>query len=139
MYKKWPYLKKFLYDNRFLALGAFGASLISNVLTVLIPVSIGKYYNLVFGFESSKSAVLNIFPDSFWTTVPRFITFFLVLVLLKIIAGYLEKYLTGVLGEKLSFRIRNQLFEHQLKMNMREYDEKGIGTEGLWVAGRKVN
>jgi ABC-type multidrug transport system fused ATPase/permease subunit len=135
MKAKWPYLISFLKDHKLLVAGTFCASLFSNLLTVLIPISIGKYYNLVFHFESTKSGILDIFPASFWDTIPHFIAFFLTLVLCKIVAAYFEKYWNGILGEKLSFRIRNELFEHQLKMAMHEYDEKGIGKYLLRYSG----
>ena len=41
----------------------------------------------------------------------------------------------GKLGEQLIFDLRNQLFEHQLKVNMEEYDKRGIGRYLLRYSG----
>lgn len=134
MKEKWPYLKEFLRDERKLVGLTFLVSLLSNIFTVLIPISMGKYFNLVFDFGSRKSGVLDVLPSYLWNTIEGFTIFFVGLVLCKIVLTYLEKYWIGVLGERLAFRIRNELFEHQLYMNMREY-EKGIGKYLLRYSG----
>ncbi|MCB9232364.1 MAG: ATP-binding cassette domain-containing protein [Bacteroidia bacterium] len=115
--------------------GAFTAGLASSMLTVLIPITIGKFFNLLFGFESHKSGVLSFMPRFFQESMTWISVIFLALVLAKILASYLEKYWSGVLGEYLAWKVRNELFAHQLKMQMKEYDEKGIGKYMLRYSG----
>lgn len=135
MKAKWPYLLSFLLDNKFIVLATFFAGLFSNIFTVLIPISIGKYYNIVFYFDTTKSAVLDFLPDYFWIDFTNFMIFFIGIVLIKMVLMFVEKFLTGMLGERLVYRIRNDLFDHQLHMSMSEYDQKGIGRYLLRYSG----
>ena len=113
----------------------FLVSLLSNIFTIIIPVSIGKFYNLVFGLNTHRSRVLGFLPDWFWDTTPRFLTFFIVLVLLKIIFDFLQRYQVSRVGEKMLLLIRGELFLAQLLMPMQIYDEKGIGKYLLRHSG----
>ncbi len=135
MKAKWPYLRSFFSENKFLTLATFLAGLLSNVFSVLIPISIGKYYNIVFYFDTLKSGILDVFPAHFWVSFSNFILFFTGIILLKMIAAFAEKYMTGILGERFVYKVRNDLFDHQLHMQMREYDERGISRYLLRYSG----
>lgn len=128
-------LSGFFKGNKLIITITFVVSLFSNIFTIIIPVSIGKFYNLVFGLNTHRSQVLGFLPDWFWDTTPRFLTFFMALVLLKIIFDFLQRYQVGRVGEKMLFFIRDKLFFSQLRMPMQIYDEKGIGKYLLRHSG----
>ena len=128
-------LANFFIGNKRIILVTFLVSLLSNIFTIIIPVSIGRFYNLVFGLNTHRSQVLGFLPDWFWDTTPSFLTFFMVLVLLKIIFDFLQRYQVGRVGEKMLLFIRNKLFLSQLQMPMQIYDEKGIGKYLLRHSG----
>ena len=110
-------------------------SLLSNVFSIVIPVSIGKFYNLVFGLNAQRSKMLDFLPSAFWDTVPHFLTFFMVLVMLKVIFDFAQRYQVAGMGEKLLMDIRNMLFKAQLDIPMQVYDEKGTGKYLLRHSG----
>lgn len=128
-------LSEFFKENKLIIVITFMVSLFSNIFTIIIPVSVGKFYNLVFGLNTHRSQVLGFLPDWLWDTTPRFLTFFMALVLLKIIFDFLQRYQVGRVGEKMLFFIRNRLFFSQLQMPMQVYDEKGIGKYLLRHSG----
>ncbi len=125
----------FYAENKLFILLTLMISLFSNVFTIVIPVSIGKYYSLVFGFNANRSQVLNFLPKWFWETVPQFLSFFICLILLKIVFDFLRRFWTARIGEQLLFDLRRKLFEAQLIMPQTVYDKKGIGKYLLRHSG----
>lgn len=110
-------------------------SLLSNIFSIIIPVSIGKFYNLVFGLNAHRSKMLDFLPAIFWDTVPHFLFFFLVLIVLKALFDFFQRYQVAGLGERLLLDIRRRLFKAQLDIPMQVYDEKGIGKYLLRHSG----
>ncbi|MDN5211345.1 ABC transporter ATP-binding protein [Fulvivirgaceae bacterium BMA12] len=135
MQTKSKILSDFFSENKPAILSTFLVSLFSNIFTIIIPVSIGKFYNLVFGLNTHRSRILNFLPEWFWDTAPRFLMFFMTLVILKIVFDFLRRYQVGSIGEKMLLFIRNKLFLSQLQMPMQIYDEKGIGKYLLRHSG----
>ncbi|MEM6800932.1 MAG: ABC transporter ATP-binding protein, partial [Bacteroidota bacterium] len=50
-------------------------------------------------------------------------------------ASYCKRYLKASMGELLSFELRNKLFAHQLRLENRIYEEKGVGKYLLRYSG----
>lgn len=98
-------------------------------------VSIGKYFELLFGFESHRAQILDFLPAFFFDTVPNFLIFFGSLVLLRGTFFFIERYNTGILGELMVRDLREKLFEHQLHLNMKVYDDRGTGKYLLRYSG----
>jgi ABC-type multidrug transport system fused ATPase/permease subunit len=103
--------------------------------TILLPVSIGKFYALVFGFEGNRAVLLDFLPKTFYDTVSHFLLLFLVLILIYFIANYFRRYLVASTGELLTYELRNRLFAHQIKLATRIYEEKGVGKYLLRYSG----
>ena len=135
MLTKIDILSSFMKENKLTLAFTFGVSLFSNLFTIVIPVSIGKFYNLAFGLNTHRSRVLDFLPGWFWDTAPRFLAFFLTLVLLKILFDFLQQLQVGRVGEKMLLYLRGELFHSQLHMPMQVYDEKGIGKYLLRHSG----
>ena len=128
-------LADFIKNNKLTLAFTFVVSLFSNLFTIIIPISIGKFYNLTFGLNTHRSQVLDFLPAWFWDTSPRFLTFFLVLIFLKLLFDFLQQFQVGRVGEKMLLYIRGKLFYSQLYMPMQVYDEKGIGKYLLRHSG----
>lgn len=113
----------------------FFISLLSSLATILVPLSIGKYYTLVFNFKGGKSLLWSFLPEEYIESVPRFLLVFVALLAIKFVLGFLQRYLISSVGERIVNQMRMDLFEHQLSLDMRVYDEKGIGKYLLRYSG----
>ncbi len=125
----------YVSSYRWQLLLTFFISLLSSMATILVPLSIGKYYALVFDFKGTRSLVLDFLPAFFYESVPQFLLFFGAILALKLTLGFLQRYLIASLGERIVNQIRLELFEHQLSLDMQVYDEKGIGKYLLRYSG----
>lgn len=110
-------------------------STLSSLLTVLIPASLGKYYDLVFDFNSYRAKLFNFLPFDVGNSIGSFLIFLSILVLLKCLFFFIQHYSVNILAEKLSFQLRNQLFEHQVRLPLQTYETKGIGKYLLRFSG----
>ncbi|MEL6699131.1 MAG: ABC transporter ATP-binding protein [Bacteroidota bacterium] len=109
--------------------------ILSSMATILLPVSIGKFYALVFSFEGQSAMLLDFLPAHYCDTVPHFLGLFAVFIGLYAVTHYGKRYLTASAGELWIYELRNQLFKHQLKLNTRVYEEKGVGKYLLRYSG----
>ncbi len=128
-------IKSFLNRYRFWILGVFLIGVFSNLLTILIPISIGKYYDLLFGYSSKRAVILDFLPNRWTDTLPHFLVFFIFLVLLRIIMSFFQRYYTSIIGEKFTKNLRELLFSHQIDIKQSVYDEYGIGKYLLRYSG----
>lgn len=133
--KKWVLLKRFIALQWKLFVGVLVFGILANAITILIPVSISKYYSLIFEAKSSRAFILDIFPGSWVNALPNFLWFFLGLVLCWMLFSFLQKYITSILGEKFIRGVRDSLFAHQLSVQMKMYDESGFGKYLLRYSG----
>lgn len=126
---------EFISNNRWLFLAAIFFGLVSSLLTILIPVSIGKYYDLLFDFHSKRSVILDYFPESWQSDIPSFLIFFIIMIVLRFAFNFNQRYWTNYLGENFTKKIREELFEKQLLVDLKVYEEKGIGKYLLRYSG----
>lgn len=126
-----PFFKK--HRSKLSVLSLVG--ILSGMSAIFLPVSIGKYYTLMFDFENKRSAFLDFLPDSFFNSVPNFLLFFSILIAIHMLLAYARRYLMASMGERLTYELRNQLFAHQLRLETRIYEEKGIGKYLLRYSG----
>jgi len=108
---------------------------ISNILTILIPVSIGKYYELVFHVNARRVKSLGILPNKFWDTVPKFLVFFSLLIVIRFLFFFFYEYFLRKEAVIFIKEIKDYLFSHQLKVKYAVYKEKGIGKYLLRYSG----
>ena len=135
MLSKKTLLFDFFSENKLRMFVTLVASILSNLLSILIPVSIGKYYDLVFDFHSHRSQILNFLPFDIGKNIKLFLIFFFILITFKSVFLFIEKYSFGSLSERLAYQLRNQLFEAQLALPISIYEEKGIGKYSLRFSG----
>jgi len=110
-------------------------AVLTSLITVLIPVSIGKYYELIFNLTSSRAGALSWLPAEFFSTLPRFMLFLGSLIVLKFIFQFSYRYLTQLLGERLVKNVREHLFLHQLRLDTSVYEQRGTGRYLLRYSG----
>ena len=132
---KWQIIKSFLKQNKLTFIFTLISGLLANVFTILIPVSLGKYFDLLFGFHSHRAAFLNRLPFTFWDTVPHYLKFLISLIFLKMIFQYLQRFYTSYLGELFTKGLREDLFYQQLMIKTSVYDQKGTGKYLLRHSG----
>jgi ABC-type multidrug transport system fused ATPase/permease subunit len=108
---------------------------IANVFTILIPISISKYYSILFETNSNRAFILDVFPGSWVNSLPNFLWFFLGLIVCWMFFTFLQRFNTGLLGERFVKSIRESLFAHQLTVQMTSYDATGFGKYLLRYSG----
>ncbi|HXH17797.1 MAG TPA: ABC transporter ATP-binding protein, partial [Chitinophagales bacterium] len=125
----------FISRNKWLIGGTLCASLLSNLLNVLLPVSIGKFYEVALhDADSVKSRLMEWMPVEIGSTRDFFI-FFGTLIILKVIFAFFEKYGTGVSAERFARRLRERVFAAQLSHTLPVHREKAVGKYLLRYSG----
>ncbi len=132
---KWQIIRSFFKQHKLTFIFTLISGLLANVFTILIPVSLGKYFDLLFGFHSHRAAFLDRLPFTFWDTVPHYLIFLTGLIFLKMIFQYLQRFNTSYLGELFTKGLREDLFSQQLMIQTSVYDEKGTGKYLLRHSG----
>ncbi|MCF6347528.1 MAG: ABC transporter ATP-binding protein/permease [Flavobacteriaceae bacterium] len=135
MKTKWQLIYSFITSNPLLVIAAFLSGLCYNILTLLIPISLGRFYEFNFGFSSQRLKLLEALPFINTESFTIFLLFFLVLILIRFIFEYSNKYVIAIIGERFAKDLREQLFEHQLQISTSIYDQKGIGKYLLRYSG----
>ncbi len=118
------------------AIAVVGLGLVASLLTVLIPVSIGKYFDLLFGYHSHRAQVLDfLLPPWLWQSLKDFQIFFISSVLLRFAFSYGFRLGTAFMGEQFSKYLRELLFDHQLRIPLGVYRQSGTGKYLLRYSG----
>jgi len=132
---KWQLISSFIKSNRLIVIVAFISGLCYNILTLLIPVSLGRFYEFNFGFSSQRLRLLEWMPFINTESFITFLLFFIGLVFIRFIFEYINKYIISIIGESFAKNLREQLFKHQLNISTYIYDQKGIGKYLLRYSG----
>lgn len=128
-------LSIFAKKNKTLFVLAFLTGLVYNILTVLIPISLGRFYELSFGFSSHKMAAFSFLPFLQAPTFKLFMLAFFLLAVFRFAFEYLNKYIISLLGERFTKEIREKLFKHQLQVAPTVYQTGGTGKYLLRYSG----
>ncbi len=126
---------KFIKKHWQLSLFSIVLGFFASVLTLLIPIALGKYFDLMFAYHSRRAQVLDMFPFSFWENMSQFLLFFIFLVVLQFFITYAFRYFTALSGERFSKFLRELLFTHQLWIPLATYEAKGTGKYLLRYSG----
>lgn len=135
MKTKWQLISSFIKSNGLIVIVAFISGLCYNILTLLIPVSLGRFYEFNFGFSSQRLRLLEWMPFINTESFITFLLFFIGLVFIRFIFEYINKYIISIIGESFAKNLREQLFKHQLNISTYIYDQKGIGKYLLRYSG----
>ncbi len=121
--------KHFLLINSTLFFAVMGS-----LLNILLPLSIGKFYEIALHENSLKGRLFNYLPVEV-VSGNQFFLFFAAIILLTGVTVFFHKYFAGVIGEKFSKEIRELAFSTQLKQPMRVFEEKPAGKYLLRYSG----
>lgn len=125
------FIRNFVHRHRFQVAGTLLLNLAGNVILLLLPLLLGQAFAAMFGFQSARGRLLGWAGGSF----PGFMGLLAGVVLLGFILDYHRKRLHGVLSEKLVYDLRERLFRQHLQMEMKAYEEKGVGKFLLRFSG----
>lgn len=125
----------FIRDRKGISILVFALGLFSQLLTIAIPVSIGKYYELAFDLQAQRLRFLGFIPDSLWNTVPKYIMFLSGMIVLRF--AFYTAYQTLLRREAEHYvkSIKDRLFGHQLHIDPKIYKEVGFGKFLLRYSG----
>lgn len=113
----------------------FMVSLTAQLLTLFLPIYIARSYDLLFDVQSHRARLLGFIPEDWISTFEGYSILFMIVLIIRGILDFYERYLTAYLGEiHLSF-LRNKIFAHQLQMSMQVYDQKGFAKYLLRYSG----
>ncbi len=113
----------------------FLLGLSSNLLTIFIPVSVGRYYDLVFSYNSHRAQILKFLPESWTDTVTHFLLLFLTVLILRFVFFLLYRSSLHALGELFIKQIKDDLFAYQLTVVYANYEAHGTGRYLLRYSG----
>ncbi len=110
----WPFLRQ--KSRLIMALILLG--LINSCCTLLVPLSLGHYMDVLFNTNTGKGQVLTLLGIHLPPRLNVFFMFFTALLLLRFAAGWAEKYLSACLGDLYVAKLREQLFQyHQQQLS----------------------
>ncbi|MBA2407975.1 MAG: ABC transporter ATP-binding protein [Chitinophagales bacterium] len=115
-------------------ISTFLANLISSLLNVLIPLSIGRFYQLVLHDNSVKGKLFNALHISL-QSVSEFFLFFVLIIITKSFITFVENFFAGVIGERFSRDLRELLFRTQLSQSVAINQIKPTGKYLLRYSG----
>jgi ABC-type multidrug transport system fused ATPase/permease subunit len=124
----------FMGKNKFLLTAALFSLLLSNVLSVILSVSIGWFYEIVLHEHGTKNRLLKLFPIQF-ASANQFYGFFAALLLLRALFVFFEKFLSGISGERFSRNVRELAFSHQLRHSLTSHRQRPVGKYLLRYSG----
>ncbi len=104
------------------------------LVTILIPLFLGKFYQLEMQTESARG---KIFDDIFGhiNTIGSYFFLFAILIVLKFIFNYFQSFLSGITAERFAKSIRERLFKKQLLTQLINFQKKAPGNYLLRYSG----
>ena len=134
MLKKYGILKVFAVENKRIITVAFLFGLLSIGCTVLIPLFIGEFYQLVLQTNSARG---HLFESIFGhiNSINYFFILFSGLLILRFVFNLLEKYYVGVSGESFSNYLRKKLFNKQIRTDLQIFEARDSGSYLLRYSG----
>ncbi len=134
MQTKKTILVEFIKDNRKVIVSAFIFGFFSIVSTILIPVFLGKYYQIALHRHSARGKMFDVLFGHM-TGISSFFIVFGMLLLAKFLFDFLMKYYLGISGELISKSIRERLFARQLNVKLAIHQKKETGLYLLRYTG----
>lgn len=128
-------VKAFIYKRKSTSVLVVLLGVVCQILTITIPVSIGKYYQLAFNFNARRMRFLNFIPDVWWNTIPKFLIVFLLLIVIRFILFFSYQYILQKEAEIFIKQIKDKLFSYQMYVDNQIYKEKGTGKYLLRYSG----
>lgn len=109
--------------------------LLAQLLTLMLPISVGKYYQLVYDAGANRARLLDFIPVNWWDTVPKFMLVFCLLLCLRYVFYFLYQFVLRKEAELFILSIKNALFNRQLSVNYAVYQAQGVSKYLLRYSG----
>lgn len=113
----------------------FIAGLLARATGLLIPLAIGRYLALHFGYASFRANLLADVPGHWLANGNTFAAALIGLVGIWSLFRYIERYQTSVLGEYLVQSLRESLFDRQLQASPAAFTQRTTGKYLLRYSG----
>lgn len=113
----------------------FAAGLFARLIAILVPLVIGRYCALRFGYASLRAKALAWMPDEWLLQGNAFLLSMLLLVSAWFLFRYIERYYTSLLGEWLVQSLRESLFKRQLEASPKAFAQRTTGKYLLRYSG----
>lgn len=108
---------------------------LANLATLLLPLVIVQTYSVLFDFQSVRGRLLEKFGISWKASFFNWLIILILLILIKALFDFLRKRAQGILIENFLHWLRQKLFVHHLRMEVRQYEERGVGRYLLRFSG----
>ncbi|NAS11861.1 ABC transporter transmembrane domain-containing protein [Poritiphilus flavus] len=132
---KWRLIKGFAKGQKALLTITLLLGFTYNLFTILIPISIGKFYEFAFGFSSHRLKAFGFIPFMDTEDHISFLVVFFTLVIFRFGFEYGNRYGMSLVGERFVKSLRERLFDCQMQIALPVYSEKGIGKYLLRFSG----
>jgi len=113
---------------------AWLAGLISGLATLMIPLSIGKYYSLILNADSARGKLFDALPLSV-EHATTFYLFFALIIILHFTGGFLAKYFADLGATLFAKELREHLFAQHVSRPMHDQRKKPVGRSLLRYSG----
>lgn len=125
----------FLREHRLRVGIAFGAGLLARLAALLLPLVIGRFLALHFGYATFRGSLLQELPESWLGNASSFLVLLLAVSSFWFLCRYLERFQTLLLGELLVKQIREDLFRIQLRTQAEAFAQRNVGKYLLRYSG----
>jgi ABC-type multidrug transport system fused ATPase/permease subunit len=122
-----PFFKPFIIRNKWIFASAIISGILNSSLSLFLPLSLGRFYELVFNGNSNKGQVLNSIGLKLGESFNEFISIFLFLIVLKGVFEYIFNYLQEILGEKFIAETRLNVFHNHLHTELKVLQKRPTG------------
>lgn len=133
-YSKKIIIISFLKENKYLTSFSLIFSFLSTIFILVIPLFLGKFYQLITQSDSARGKLFNLFFGKV-ETIEVFTLLFFILLIVKFLFGYFQSVFSGILVESFSKYLRELLFRKQLESEMKDFERKEVGTYLLRYSG----
>ncbi len=119
-------LQQFVSKNKPIIVLALVSAFLSSLCSVLLPLSIGSFYQVAFGESSGKNELLGRIGLNL-TSLNSFFVFFATLTVLKGVLTWLEHITMRTIEERITHDVRSRLFHAQLNHDFDAFHTKSAG------------
>ena len=115
----------FIRSNVTLFTVTFFVGIAASFFNVLLPLSVGKFFELLNSEESTKGKLIDMLQLHV-DDMRSFFIFFFLLVALRGIVGFFQVYMVSYVGERFVADVRTELFKSQLTMSLKQFEKRHI-------------
>jgi ABC-type multidrug transport system fused ATPase/permease subunit len=119
----WFY-RPFLIKSKWLCMAFVMVGVFNNIANLLIPLSVGRFYELMYHGHSNKGFIMDSLGLNFEKTFESFISAFIFLIFLKTLLEFLSGLLKDKIEEQFVSEVRLNAFQQQLNSQYELHQQK---------------